>query len=65
MPLASYYRWYRKYFQQALIKTCLNMNNSYKDHRYTAISGEGASEIYARVYPKVSGLASWSENCKW
>jgi len=21
--------------------------------------------IYTRVYPKVSGLASWSENCKW
>jgi hypothetical protein len=20
---------------------------------------------YRRVYPKVSGLASWSENCKW
>jgi hypothetical protein len=20
---------------------------------------------YTRVYPKVSGLASWSENCKW
>jgi hypothetical protein len=19
----------------------------------------------ARVYPKVSGLAAWSENCKW
>jgi hypothetical protein len=20
---------------------------------------------YFRVYPKVSGLAAWSENCKW
>jgi hypothetical protein len=20
---------------------------------------------YKRVYPKVSGLAAWSENCKW
>jgi hypothetical protein len=20
---------------------------------------------YTRVYPKVSGLAAWSENCKW
>jgi len=22
-------------------------------------------ELYTRVYPKVSGLAAWSENCKW
>jgi hypothetical protein len=21
--------------------------------------------LYTRVYPKVSGLAAWSENCKW
>jgi len=21
--------------------------------------------IYMRVYSKVSGLAAWSENCKW
>jgi hypothetical protein len=20
---------------------------------------------YARMYPEVSGLATWSENCKW
>jgi len=20
---------------------------------------------YMRVYPKVTGLAAWSENCKW
>jgi hypothetical protein len=20
---------------------------------------------YIRVYPKVSGLAAWSKNCKW
>jgi L-ribulose-5-phosphate 3-epimerase UlaE len=20
---------------------------------------------YMRVYPKISGLAAWSENCKW
>jgi hypothetical protein len=25
------------------------------------IKGEGDT----RVYPKVSGLAAWSENCKW
>jgi hypothetical protein len=23
------------------------------------------SYVYIRVYPKVSGLAAWSENCKW
>jgi hypothetical protein len=22
-------------------------------------------ELSRRVYPKVSGLTSWSENCKW
>jgi hypothetical protein len=22
-------------------------------------------DTYTRVYPKVSGLAAWSENCKW
>jgi len=22
-------------------------------------------DAYTRVYPKVSGLAAWSENCKW
>jgi hypothetical protein len=22
-------------------------------------------EIYMKMYPKVSGLATWSENCKW
>jgi len=22
-------------------------------------------ELHTRVYPKVSGLANWSENCKW
>jgi hypothetical protein len=22
-------------------------------------------DISAKVYPKVSGLAAWSENCKW
>jgi hypothetical protein len=21
--------------------------------------------LYMRVYPKVSGVATWSENCKW
>jgi hypothetical protein len=21
--------------------------------------------VHTRVYPKVSGLAAWSENCKW
>jgi hypothetical protein len=25
----------------------------------------GFSEGCTRVYPKVSGLAAWSENCKW
>jgi hypothetical protein len=23
------------------------------------------SILNAKVYPKVSGLAAWSENCKW
>jgi hypothetical protein len=23
------------------------------------------SHMSTRVYPKVSGLAAWSENCKW
>jgi hypothetical protein len=23
------------------------------------------SEVTTKVYPKVSGLAAWSENCKW
>jgi L-ribulose-5-phosphate 3-epimerase UlaE len=26
---------------------------------------EDASSTYMRVYPKVSRLAAWSENCKW
>jgi hypothetical protein len=30
-------------------------------HTRKAYWGSGGS----RVYPKVSGLASWSENCKW
>jgi hypothetical protein len=25
----------------------------------------GQAFSYTRVYPKVSGLATWSENCKW
>jgi hypothetical protein len=25
----------------------------------------GTSFKYTRVYPKISGLAAWSENCKW
>jgi hypothetical protein len=25
----------------------------------------GGFEPFTRVYPKVSGLAAWSENCKW
>jgi len=29
-------------------------------HTYTCIS-----KPYTRVYPKASGLAAWSENCKW
>jgi hypothetical protein len=24
-----------------------------------------SNTFYTRVYPKVSGLAAWSENCKW
>jgi hypothetical protein len=24
-----------------------------------------AGKRYTKVYPKVSGLAAWSENCKW
>jgi hypothetical protein len=26
---------------------------------------ENVEECNTRVYPKVSGLATWSENCKW
>jgi hypothetical protein len=26
---------------------------------------QGQRTTYMRVYPKVSGLAAWSENCKW
>jgi len=22
-------------------------------------------DVYRRVYPKVSGLATWNENCEW
>jgi hypothetical protein len=25
----------------------------------------GLAAVNTRVYPKVSGLAAWSENCKW
>jgi hypothetical protein len=27
--------------------------------------GRFGSGYFTRVYPKVSGLAAWSENCKW
>jgi hypothetical protein len=30
----------------------------FSEYRYTVAR-------YTRVYPKVSGLAAWSENCKW
>jgi hypothetical protein len=30
---------------------------------YTTECSQGSKSI--RVYPKVSGLAAWSENCKW
>jgi hypothetical protein len=32
-----------------------------------ATENVGLSDIqtYTRVYPKVSGLTAWSENCKW
>jgi len=26
---------------------------------------QSVSQSHTRVYPKVSGLAAWSENCKW
>jgi hypothetical protein len=29
------------------------------------IEGLGKIRFITRVYPKVSGLATWSENCKW
>jgi hypothetical protein len=29
-----------------------------------SIRPDGRSD-FRRVYPKVSGLAAWSENCKW
>jgi hypothetical protein len=34
---------------------------------YTDVETAGycTIELYTRVYPNVSGLAGWSENCKW
>jgi hypothetical protein len=29
------------------------------------VVGYSSEYSYTRVYPKVSGLATWSENCKW
>jgi L-ribulose-5-phosphate 3-epimerase UlaE len=29
------------------------------------VSDHSIKEEYMRVYPKVPGLAAWSENCKW
>jgi hypothetical protein len=30
-----------------------------------ACSGRALARKLTRVYPKVSGLAAWSKNCKW
>jgi hypothetical protein len=34
-------------------------------HGINYIQNTKQSEYHTRVYPKVSGLATWSENCKW
>jgi hypothetical protein len=31
-------------------------------HEYVRV---GKEAVVMRVYPNVSGLAAWSENCKW
>jgi hypothetical protein len=36
------------------------MNNNLKNKIYI-----NKNVQYTRVYPKVSGMASWGENCKW
>jgi hypothetical protein len=36
----------------------------YKDFREVDYD-DNVTWCYTRVYPKVSGLAAWSENCKW
>jgi len=38
----------------------LNERRSYHTHK-SILTGT----VYTRVYPKVSGPAAWSENCKW
>jgi hypothetical protein len=34
------------------------------DRKREEVAG-GWSILHTRVYPKVSGLAAWSEDCKW
>jgi hypothetical protein len=36
-----------------------------QDYRITEMLRVFAGNTNMRVYPKVSGLAAWSENCKW
>jgi hypothetical protein len=33
-------------------------------HKAAKITAWIAVTVYTRVYPKVTGLAAWSENCK-
>jgi len=35
------------------------------DHSHSSSAEVKNAPSYTRVYPKVSGLAAWSENCKW
>jgi Flp pilus assembly protein TadB len=40
-------------------------NKEEKENREDKKNQEEEKERYRRVYPKVSGQAAWSENCKW
>jgi hypothetical protein len=45
------------YVSRVLLKT-------FSDRRIF-LERQNEQGFYTRVYPKVSGLAAWSENCKW
>jgi hypothetical protein len=43
---------------------CSMLERDYKGYKIL-IGKPKERERHRRVYPKVSGLAAWSENCKW
>jgi len=43
----------------------LNLGNDYRGSDYYFQLYRALSWKHMRMYPKVSGLAAWSENCKW